>query len=182
MSAAGGQERLYGLLAVFDNADALLEAARAVREEGYERIDAYSPFPIEGMDSALKLSAPPFGRIAAGGFAAGALAALALQWWVNVVDYPINVGGRPLASWPAFAVPAFETGVLAAVIAVVAALLYRCRLPRLYHPLDDMPAFRLATDDRFFLCVEVTDPKFDRDETCAFLGRCDALEVQEVPA
>lgn len=180
-AATGTGTALYGLMAEFDDADRLLAAVRQVREAGYARFDACSPFPIEGLPAALGADEPTTVRVAIAGGVLGALGCLALQWWINVVDYPLNIGGRPLADWPSFALPAFEVAVLFAVAGAVLAMLVRCRLPRLSHPLFEVERFRLVSANRFFLVIEAEDPRFDSEETAGLLRGLDPLAVHEVP-
>jgi hypothetical protein len=173
---------LYGLMAEFETPKALVKALRQVRAQGYTKIDAYTPFPIEEVIDALD---PPRSKVPAivlGGGLVGGLAGYGLQWWVNLIDYPLNIGGRPLNSWVAFIPPTFETTVLFAGISALIGMLAVNGLPRPYHPVFNVPRFQLASRDRYFLVVEASDPKFDtvavRDALAA-TGAADVHEVEE---
>jgi hypothetical protein len=176
------QSALYGVMAEFDSADALLGAARRARAAGYRRLTAYSPFPIDDLPEALGYSERTGIRpiILAGGVL-GALTGYLLQWWTSSVDYPINVGGRPYNAWQAFVPITFELMVLFAALFAVVGLLALNGLPMPYHPVFNVPAFVGATRDRFFLCVESRDPRFDPDATRRFLASLHPLEVSDVP-
>lgn len=174
--------RLHGLLAEFAEAEHLLAAVRRVREAGYYAscIEAYSPYPVEGLDKALgaRHHWVPFwmlvGALGGGGFTYW------LEWYSAAVNYPINVGGRPTFSWPAFIPPAVEMTILWAVLLGVLAVLYGARLPRVRHPLFASHEFERATSDRFFLLVRGDDPRFDPQATQAFLGTLSPLSVVEI--
>jgi hypothetical protein len=167
-------------MAEFDNPTALVNAARRARDEGYRRLDAYSPFPIEELSDALHLHKNKLPLIVLIGGIAGLLTGYVMQYYVAVIQYPINVGGRPLHSWPAYIIITFELTVLFAGISAVLGLLALCGLPMPYHPVFNVPRFALASRNRFFLCIEATDPLFDRKQTPAFLASLDASEVSEV--
>lgn len=175
------QEQLYGLVAEFTTPEALLEAARTVRAEGYARIEAYSPFPVEGLTAALGFRDRALPLIALIGGIMGGGGGYLLQWFLNAVNYPINIGGRPLNAWPAFAVPASELALLGAFLAAFLGFLARTRLPRLHHPIFNAARFRRVTVDRFFLAVPSAEQHFDLAATRALLERLDALAVEEVP-
>ena len=174
------KSRIYGVIAEFDSATALVNAARAAREKGYRKLDAYSPFPIEELSDALHLHKNWLPLIVLLGGIAGGIAGFLLQYYVTVVYFPINVAGRPLNSWPAYIVITFEMTILLAAISAVLGLLALCGLPIPYHPVFNVPRFRLASRNRFFLCIEAADPMFDRDRTCSFLESLEASEVSEV--
>jgi hypothetical protein len=149
---------IYGLMAEFASADKLLEAARRARDSGHARIEAYSPFPIEGLDEAIGFpgSRVPLATLI-GGFLGGAGGFL-LQWYAAVIDYPINIGGRPPNSWPAFIPITFEMTVLAAALTAVISMLVANGLPRLRHPVFEAKDFELSTRNRFFLCLRADVP------------------------
>jgi hypothetical protein len=172
--------RLYGLLAEFDSATAIVSAARTAREAGYVKVDAYTPFPIPELDEALRLPRTKLPWIVLGGGITGTLAGLGLQYWASAIAYPFNVGGRPYASWPAFVVPAYETTILFAAFTTVIAMIVLNGLPQPYHPLFNAPSFSTASADRFFLCIETADPKFDGAATRKFLQELQPLEVSDV--
>ena len=171
----------WGLLAEFRDPDALVAATRRLCGDGYRAVDAYSPFPIEELDDALAVTPAPLGILTAAGGLAGAAAGLAVQWYANAVAYPLNVGGRPLAAWTAFALPAAEIGVAGATVTALLALLVFCRLPRYHHPLFAMDRFAGAEGSGFLLAVEARDPRFDRHATRDLLLRLDAVWIGEVP-
>ena len=171
---------IYGVMAEFDNPTALVNAARAARERGYRKLDAYSPFPIEELSEALHLHKNRLPLIVLiGGIVGGSLGYL-LQYYVTVWHFPINVAGRPLHSWPAYIVITFEMTILLAAISCVLGLLALCGLPMPYHPTFNVPRFVLASRNRFFLCIESNDPLFDHDDTCRFLETLEPREVSEV--
>jgi hypothetical protein len=171
---------IYGVMAEFDNPSALVNAARAAREKGYRKLDAYSPFPIEELSDALHLHHNKLPLIVLIGGILGGLGGYLLQFYVTVVDYPINIGGRPLHSWPSYIVITFEMTILIASLAAVLGLLALCGLPMPYHSTFNVPRFALASRNRFFLCIEATDPMFDHDRTCEFLESFEPREVSEV--
>jgi hypothetical protein len=172
--------KLYGLLAEFDSATAIVDAAREARRVGYVKVDAYTPFPIHELDSALEIPRTRLPWIVLGGGIAGMLAGFGLQYWASVIEYPMNIGGRPYASWPAFVVPAYETTILFASITAVVAMIALNGLPQPYHPLFNVPTFSSASADRFFLCVEAADPKFEIGATRKFLQGLKPVEVSDV--
>jgi hypothetical protein len=172
--------KLYGLLAEFDSPTAIVSAARQARAAGYVKVDAYTPYPIHELDEALRLHRTKLPWIVLGGGLTGMLAGFALQYWASVIEYPMNIGGRPHASWPAFVVPAYETTILFASITAVVAMIALNGLPQPYHPLFNVPAFSSASADRFFLCVEAADPKFDMTATRKFLQELKPLGVTDV--
>ena len=173
---------LYGLLAEFATPQDILRATRQSRQEGYTRMDAYTPYPVEGLAGELGLprSRIPFVVLIAGLVGAGA--GFFMQYYSMAVDYPFNVGGRPLNSWPVFIPIAFEVMVLVAGFAALLGMLFLNGLPQPYHPLFNVPEFARASQDRFFLCIEAEDPKFDQEATRKFLAGLNAGDVMEVPA
>lgn len=172
----------YGLAAEFGDAEALLAAAGEARQAGYRAMEAYTPFPVEGLAETIARRSTPVGWIAFFGGLAGGAGGLLLQWYASAVDYPLNVGGRPLDAWPAFILPAFEMAVLFAALGALGGFLAGCRLPRLHHPVFGIDGFHLASDDRFFLVIEGTDPGFDTTETRRFLESLEPVAVREVSA
>lgn len=171
---------LYGLMAEFDQPEELLDRARRVYEAGYRQISAYSPFPIEGLSQAIGFRRTNLPLLVFLGGIAGAAGGFYLQYYASVIDYPWNVGGRPLNSWPAFIIVTFELTILAAAIVAVVGLLLANKLPMLYHPVFNASRFKLASQDRFFLCVKASDPKFDLAGTRQFLASLEPEEVVEV--
>ncbi|HTM06823.1 MAG TPA: DUF3341 domain-containing protein [Verrucomicrobiae bacterium] len=160
---------VYGLMAEFATPEALVAAAERARAEGYRRIDAYSPFPIDGLAEAIGFHRNLLPLIVLIGGAVGCLGGFYLQYWVHVFDYPINVGGRPLNSWPMFIPVTFELTILVAALAAVFGLLALNGLPMPYHPVFNVERFELATRNRFFLCIESRDVKFDAEATRRFI-------------
>ena len=171
---------LYGLMAEFDNAEALLKAAERAYVEGYRRMDAYTPFPVHGLSEALGMHHTRLPLLVLLGGIAGGVGGYGLQYWASVINYPYNIGGRPLHSWPAFIPITFETTVLVAAFAAVFGMLALNGLPQPYHPVFNVPRFELATRTHFFLCIEATDPQFDLDRTRTFLESLNPQEVAEV--
>jgi len=171
----------FGLLARFGGPAELLEAAEKTHDAGYAQLDAYSPYPIEGMTHALghrHRNRLPY-LVLAGGLV-GCAVGFALQYYASAIDYPINVGGRPLFGWPSFIPICFECTVLFAALTAVFAMLGLNGLPMPYHPLFNVPSFVQASRDGFFLCVMATDPKFDPIDTRQFLSSIGAREVNIV--
>jgi hypothetical protein len=171
---------LYGLMAEFDSAQALLDAAYKVREAGFTKTDAYSPFPIHGLAEAIGFKehlVPKFVFVAG---LAGALGGYGLEYWTQVIAYPMNIGGRPYFSWVSFIPPAFETTILFAAFTAALSMIALNGLPQPYHPVFNAPRFSLASQDKFFLAIEAADPKFDLESTRAFLGGLGPREVVAV--
>jgi hypothetical protein len=179
-TAAEDRYGLYGLMAEFDEEEPLLHAARKAFSEGYRDMDAYTPVPIEGLTDAIGFKknyvAPTV--FVAGLF--GATGGFMLCWWISVVAFPHNVAGRPLNSWPAYIPITFEMMVLVSCLTAVIAMLAMNGLPEPYHPVFNVPEFQRCSRDRFFLCIEATDPKFDMASTRQFLEGLNPLEVSEV--
>jgi len=173
---------VYGLLAEFDDPTALVQAVRATRSAGYRKLDAFTPFPIEEVIEALEMHEKRLPLLVLLGGVLGGIAGYALCYWTSVIDYPINVGGRPLNSWPSFIPVTFETTVLGAALSAVLSMLVLNGLPMPHHPLFAVPRFALSTNDRFFLCIRASDRLFDRDDTRRFLERLVPRSVSEVDA
>jgi hypothetical protein len=172
----------WGLLAEFASADGLLAAARRVRESGYERAEAYSPFPVDGLAEALGFArnrVPLFTFI---GGLLGGIGGFWLQWYSAVVDYPVNIAGRPLDSWPMFVPVTFELAVLGSAFAAVISMFAANGLPQLRHPLFAAPEFDLATRNRFFLCLRSDDAAFDARESRELLESLHPMHCVEVKA
>lgn len=173
-------ERLYGLLAEFEDEHKLVEATKRTRERGFVHFDAYSPFPVEGLHEATGMGHTRLPTVVFIGGAIGGLTGFALQYWTQAVDYPLLIGGRPLAAWPAYIVVAFELTILFASIASFLGLLGLSGLPQPYHPLFNVERFHLASRDRFFLAIEARDERFHRESTRAFLEEVGSAAVYEV--
>jgi Protein of unknown function (DUF3341) len=172
--------RVYGLLAEFEQPEQLLAAAHRAREAGYRRMDAYTPFPVEGLAEALGRHYTLVPLITLIGGLTGCAGGFGLQYWVSKVAYPINVGGKPFNSWPAFIPVTFEMTTLGAALSAVLGMLALNGLPMPYHPLFNEPRFALASRDRFFLCVEARDRRFDLAETRRLLESLTPRAVMEV--
>lgn len=172
---------VYGLLAEFDTADGLVAATKAARLAGFTRMDGYSPYPVGEVADELGFPRSEIGAIAFTGGLCGATLGFTMMTWASVVDYPINIGGKPFWSWPMFIPISWELLVLTASLSGLFGLLSLCGLPQPYHPLFNVPQFARATRDRFFLCIEAIDPKFDAATTREFLGTLSPLSVEEVP-
>jgi ActD protein len=172
---------IYGLMAEFHETGAIVAAARRAHEAGYRRMDAYTPFPIEELSEALGWrTRGRLPKLVLMGGLLGALSGYGLQYYAAVISYPINVGGRPLHSWPSFIPITFETAILFAAATAVLGMLALNGLPRPYHPVFNASGFALASTDRFFLCIESADPQFDPERTRAFMQNLGATEVTEV--
>ena len=171
---------IYGLMAEFPDPASVVAAARRVREAGYRKVDAFSPYPIEELSEALEFHKSKLPLLVLMGGAAGLIGGYGLQYWTSVIDYPMNIGGRPFHSWVAFIVPTFETTILGAALTAVLGMLALNGLPEPYHPVFNVPRFALASKDRFFICIEAADPKFDHDETWSFLVSLGPRVVSEV--
>ena len=171
---------IYGLMAEFDQPERLVAAARRAAEAGYRALNAYAPYPVEGLAEALGQAHTRLPLLVLVGGALGGAAGYLLQLWTMAFDYPLNIGGRPLNSWPAFIPVTFECIILGAALAAVFGMLGLNGLPMPYHPLFNVERFALASRDRFFLAIRAIDPKFDLGETRRFLESTGAREVTEV--
>lgn len=172
--------RLYGLMAEFEAPQRLLDATRTARGAGYRKMDAYSPFPSEELIEALGAHHSKLPLLVLIGGILGCLGGFGLQWWVNNMAYPLNVGGRPLTSWPAFIPVTFECTILLAGVTCVLGFFALCGLPQPYHPVFNVARFSAASRDRYFLCIEADDPQFDTQRTRAFLEGLGPAEVSDV--
>lgn len=189
MSHAEPEPKIYGLLAEYDRPDPLIAAIKAVKADGYTKIDGYSPYAVAGIADALGFVKTEMATIMLCGGLVGATSAFLMQWWANAIDYPVNVGGRAsyevfefLKSWPSFIPITFEGGILTCALSGVFGLVAICGLPRPHHPLFNADIFSRCSRDRFFLAVEAADPKFDLEGTKALLASLSPLSVVEVPA
>jgi Protein of unknown function (DUF3341) len=173
---------IYGMMAEFDSSSALVAAARQTHEAGYRKIDAYSPFPIEELTEAIGFHHNYVPLVTLIGGLVGGLTGYLMQYWIAVIDYPLNVGGKPYHSWPSFIVVTFEMTILFAGVFAVLGMLALNGLPMPYHPVFHVPRFALATKDRFFLIIFSTDPKYEADGTRRFLEGLGARYISEVPS
>ena len=171
---------IYGLMAEFDSPEALLEAARRAFAAGFRKIDAYSPFPVDGLAEAIGFHHTRVPLIVLIGGIIGCLGGFYLQYWVAVIDYPINIGGRPFNSWPSFIPVTFELTILIASLFAFFGVLALNRLPMPYHPVFNVERFELASRNRFFLCIEAVDSKFELERTRRFLDEIGSLGTYEV--
>ena len=169
---------IYGIMAEFDSVHTLLAAANRTREAGYKKIDAYSPFPVEGLAEAIGFHHDEVPLVVLIGGLIGGLTGYLMQYWISAVSYPVNVGGKPYHSWPAFIVVTFEMTILFAGISAVFGMLALNGLPRLYHPVFRGKSFARASNDGFFLSVEAADPLFNQREIMALLKAQGASEVE----
>jgi hypothetical protein len=172
--------QLFGVMAEFETANQLLRAAEKVRDAGYKHMDAYAPFPVEGLTEALGLPRNYVALATLFGGLCGGLGGFGFEYWVNVISYPMNVAGRPLNSWPAFIPVTFELTVLGAALSAVFGMIAMNGLPRPHHPVFNVQRFARASTDRFFICIEATDPKFHLAETARFLKDLGPQHVTEV--
>jgi hypothetical protein len=181
MAHGKAEPPFYGLMAEFNSAQALLDAAHRVHGAGYTKADAYSPFPIHGLAEALGFHERSVAKIVLGAGITGALAGYGLEYWTQVIAMPLNIGGRPFHSWVSFIPPAFETTILFAAFAAVIGMLALNGLPQPYHPVFNVERFaQLASSEKFFLAIEATDPKFDANATRQFLAGLNATQVVQV--
>ncbi len=172
-----------GIIAVFETPAAMREAALRLREVGLRAVEAYTPYPVEGLEAVTPRGSPVLlPLLIAAGAVIGAFCGYMIQYWDEVVGYPLNVGGRPYNSWPAFIVATFEIMLLMAVTAGFFGLLAKSRLPQLYHPIFEAKAFERASRDRFVICLEATDPAFDAAAVRRVFEELGADEIEEVRA
>ncbi len=188
MSHAAEEPGLYGLLAEYDNPDALVVAITKAKEAGYTKIDGYTPYGVAEVADALGFKHSEMGTVMLCGGLVGASCGFIMMWWANAIDYPVNIGGRAsldmwewLKGWPSFIPITFETGILTCALSGLFGLLAVCGLPRPHHPLFNVPQFAGVSRDRFVLVVEAADPKFDAAATKDFLLGLQPLSVAEVP-
>jgi hypothetical protein len=179
-TTAKPRHAIYGVMAEFHSSEELIEAVHKAREAGYRHMDAFTPYPIEELSEALghhRSKLPPI--VLAGGIL-GALGGYALQYWSQVIEYPMNIGGRPFHSWPAFIVPTFETTILAAALSAILGMFFLNGLPQPYHPVFNVERFTLASSDKFFLVVEAADQHFHKPDTAGLLESLGAKGVYDV--
>ena len=176
------RDPIYGLMAEFDSAQALVDAGRKTREAGYKKIDPYSPFPIEGLAEEIGMHFDEIPLTVLIGGIIGGCTGYLMQYWMAAVDYPLNIGGKPPHSWPAFIVITFEMTILFAGISAVLGMLAFNGLPMPYHPVFNVPRFAFASKDRFFLIVFSSDKKYNPVETRSFLETLAPRSISEVPS
>lgn len=172
---------IYGLLAEFDDPSSLVKAAEHTYQAGYRNMDTFSPFPVEGAWEAMEAHDHRLSKIVLGGGILGGCTGYGLEYWVHAVTYPTNIAGKPLNSWPQFIPVTFELTILFGAISAMLALIFLNGFPQPYHPVFNVKRFaEHATRDKFFLLVEATDPKFDREQTLNFLKGLNPSEINEV--
>jgi hypothetical protein len=174
-------EPIYGMMAEFDNPTDLVQAAKGAFDAGYRKMDTYTPYPLEEAAEAIGSHHNRVPLVTLIGAMLGMIGGYSLQFWVSAINYPINVGGKPFQSWPAFIPVTFECAVLGASLAAVFGMLALNGLPQPYHPVFNLPNFARASRDRFFLCIESQDPRYQPDEIRRFLEGFRPLDVSEVP-
>src|ERR1700693_2606054 len=175
------RDPIYGMMAEFDTPVALVEAAKRTYQAGYKRIDTYTPFPVEGLAEEIGFHRDEVPLVVLIGGIVGGLTGYLMQYWMSAVAYPLNIGGKPPHSWPAFIVITFEMTILFAGISAVFGMLALNGLPMPYHPVFNVPRFSSASKDRFFLIVFSYDPKLDAKGTRQFLEGLHARSISEVP-
>jgi hypothetical protein len=180
MKFPGERPAVYGLMAEFEDPTSLVQATHKAYHEGYRCMDAYSPYPIEELHEALGSHHTRLPLIVLIGGLTGCIGGYLLQYWVSAIAYPVNIGGKPLHSWPAFIPVTFECTILVAALSCVLGMLALNGLPQPYHPVFNVPRFALASRNRFFLCIESQDPKFDINGTRHFLETLSPREVTTV--
>jgi len=171
---------IYGLLAEFHTPEELIAAARRTQHEGYRKVDAYTPYPVEGLSEAIGFHRTRLPLVVLIGGIVGCIGGFTLQYWSSAIYYPLNIAGRPLNSWPSFIPITFECTVLVAALSAVLGMLAMNGLPMPYHPVFNVEQFAMASRDRFFLAIEATDPRFDRAGTKKFLEGLTQHGVYEV--
>jgi hypothetical protein len=171
---------LYGIMAEFADSEQLLHAARSAYAAGYRKMDAYAPMPVDGLAEAIGYRRNFVSPLVLAGGICGACGGFGLMYWISCIAYPFNVAGRPMNSWPAYIPITFECTVLIAALTAVVGMFAMNGLPLPYHPVFNVPGFARASTDRFFLCIEADDPKFDRESAKAFLSELSPIEVAEV--
>ena len=175
------KDDIYGIMAEFDTATELVDAANKVRLAGYTKTDAFSPFPLHEIDEALGIKRSILPLLVFAGGITGLLTGIGLQVFVHYIEYPLNVGGRPYISIPSFVPPAYELTILLAGFSAVFGMLFLNGLPRPYHPVFNVPRFSLATREKFFLLIEAADPKYDYEKVRSFMEELNPQEVFDVP-
>lgn len=173
-------QSLHGVMAEFDSAQAIVDAARQTMTGGFSKVEAYTPIPVEELNDIIHKRRTHLSKFVLVGGLTGMGSGFLLQYWTSAVDYPLNIAGRPLASWPAFIIPSYELTILFAALTAAIGMLALNGLPQPYHPVFNVPRFSLASSDKFFLVIESSDPKFDRASTSRFLEGLGAKGVYDV--
>lgn len=171
---------LHGVMAEFDSAQDLVDAAKKTMSGGYSKVEAYTPIPIEELNDIIHKKRTHLSKFVFVGGLTGMSSGFLLQYWTSAIDYPLNIAGRPLASWPSFIIPSYELTILFAALTAAIGMLLLNGLPQPYHPVFNVPRFSLASTDKFFLVIESKDPRFDQATTTRFLGDLGARGVYDV--
>ena len=171
---------LHGVMAEYESGQALVDAARTTMAQGFTRVEAYTPVPIEELNDIIHRKRTILPKLVLTGGLTGMATGFALQYWASVIEYPMNVGGRPMASWTAFIVPSYELTILFASLTAAIGMALLSGLPRPYHPVFNVERFSMASSDKFFLVIESTDPKFDQRAASEFLRTTGAKGVYDV--
>lgn len=171
---------LHGVMAEFDTGNDLVEAARKTMAQGFTKVEAYTPVPIEELNDIIHKKRTVLPKLVLTGGLTGMATGFALQYWASVIEYPMNVGGRPFASWTTFIVPSYELTILFAALTAAIGMIVLSGLPQPYHPVFNVPAFEAASSDRFFLTIETADPKFDAHATREFLHGLHPVGVSDI--
>jgi hypothetical protein len=180
MESQSTEKKLFGILAEFRNPKELIDIAKTVNESGYRDYDTYSPFPIHGMDKAMNLNKSKLGWIVLSHGLIGFLGALAMIYYMSVIDYPLNISGKTLMNIPAWIPVTFELTILLSAFGATFGMFFLNGLPKFNHPLFNSERFEKATDDGFFVCIESTDPQFEAEKVQNLLENAGALHIEEV--
>jgi len=172
--------RLHGVMAEFESAQAVVDAARKTMAHGFTKVEAYSPVPIEELNDIIHKKRTVLPKLVLGGGLTGMATGFILQYWASVIEYPMNIGGRPQASWTTFIVPSYELTILFSALTAAIGMIVLNGLPQPYHPVFNVDRFAMASSDKFFLVVESADPKFDQQGTAEFLRNTGAKGVYDV--
>ena len=173
---------LHGVMAEFDSVQALVDAAKRTMAQGYQKVEAYTPLPVEELNDIIHKSRTVLPKLIVAGGLTGMATGFGLQYWASVLEYPMNVGGRPFATWPAFVIPSYELTILFSALTAAIGMFLLNGLPQPYHPVFNVPRFSMASSDKFFLVIEAADPKFDRATATKFLQDSGAKGVYDVAA
>jgi hypothetical protein len=173
---------VYGVMAEFDNAQACVDATRLLVAEGFRNVEAYTPVPVEELNYIIHRKRTRLPKATLAGGLTGMASGFGLQYWASAIEYPLNIGGRPYASWPSFVVPSYELTILFAALTATLFMIIANGLPQPYHPVFNVPRFSLASSDKFFLVVEAIDAKYEAGKTARFLEDLGAKGVYDVPA
>jgi hypothetical protein len=171
---------LHGVMAEYESGQALVDAARATMAQGFTRVEAYTPVPIEELNDIIHKKRTILPKLVLAGGLTGMGTGFALQYWASVLEYPMNVGGRPMASWTAFIVPSYELTILFSALTAAIGMALLSGLPRPYHPVFNVERFSMASSDKFFLVIESTDARFDQRAASEFLRSTGAKGVYDV--